>query len=287
MNLKYLLSYLWKVLLCGLAFFAGMALSGVLLPQLGFTPPENPAGTDTLTITLWFLLGSMVLAVLLAPLSRGLRAKGPVRWLILSLFVWVFAAVGMVLESFFFMTTSAVSSLENALFTVLNFLLPAVFLSGAAASLFRPAPEAAPSLASAAPPLQGWLWRILAAILAYPPIYFTFGLLIQPLVSGYYTAGQYELTVPTWGQMIPLQLARSLLFLLVSLPIIARWNGPRRTLWLSLGLAVFACTGFMAVIAAYWFPWQMRLFHGLELLADGLLYAGALTWLFAVEPSRN
>ncbi len=282
-----LLLLLWKLPLCALAFFVGMALSGILLPLLGFAPPEMPAGTDAGTITLWFLLGSMILAALLAPLSRRLPAKGLVRWSILSMFVWVFAAVGMVLESFFFMTTGAVSSLENGLFTMLNFLLPALFLSGMVVSLFRPAPGAAPAPAFAAPDLQGWLWRIAAALLAYPLIYFAFGLLVQPLVGNFYVTGQYELTTPTWGEMIPLRLARSLLFLLVSLPIIARWNGSRRALWLGLGFAIFACTGFMAVITAYWFPWQMRLFHGLELLADGLLYAGVLTWLFTVPASKK
>ncbi len=281
MNIKNILPCLWKLPLCGLAFFAGMALSGFLLPLLGFTPPEMPAGTDAGTITLWFLLGSMLLAAILAPLSRHAQAGGLTRWLILSLFVWVFAAVGMVLESFFFMTTGAVSSLENALFTMLNFLLPALLLSGAVIWLFRPAANANQPLSFAAHSPRDWLWRALAALLTYPLIYFTFGLFVQPLIGDFYAAGQYELTIPTWGQMLPLQLARSLLFLLVSLPLIGFWGGARRTLWLSLGFAIFACTGFMAVLTAYWFPWQMRLFHGLELLSDGLLYAGVLTWLFA------
>jgi hypothetical protein len=287
MNTKNILSYFWKMPLCGLAFFIGMALSGILLPLLGFTPPEMPAGTDAGTISLWFLLGSMLLAAFLAPLSRRLQAGRLAHWLLLSLFVWVFAAVGMVLESFFFMTTGAVSSLENALFTTLNFLLPALFLSGMVTSLFRPAPGTVLAPIFVAPTFQGWLWRAPAALLAYPLIYFSFGLLVQPLIGNFYATGQYELTTPTWGQMIPLQLARSLLFLLVSLPIIARWSGSCRALWLSLGFAIFACTAFMAVLTAYWFPWQMRLFHGLELLADGLLYAGVLTWLFAVSAQKR
>ncbi len=287
MNAKSLRAHLWKLPVCGLAFFLGMALSGALLPLLGFTPPEIPAGTDAGTIAIWFLLGSMFLAAFLAPLSRRLQAGGLTRWLFLSLFVWVFAAAGMVLESFFFMTTGAVSSLENALFTLLNFLLPALFLSGMVASLFRPAPDTVRAPRSVAPVFQGGLWRVLIALLAYPLIYFAFGLLVQPLIGDFYATGQYELTTPTWGQMIPLQLARSLLFLLVSLPMLARWNGSRRSLWFSLGGAIFACTGFMAVLTAYWFPWQMRLFHGLELLADSLLYAGVLTWLFTQEQSAS
>jgi hypothetical protein len=37
--------------------------------------------------------------------------------------------------------------------------------------------------------------------------------------------------------------------------------------------------GFMSVITSYWFPWQMRLFHGLEILADSFVYTGVLVAL--------
>mgnify|MGYP000250598868 CR=1 FL=1 len=285
--MKSLLTYLWKLPMCGLAFFIGMMLGGILLPLLGFRPPDMPTGTDAGTITLWLLLGSMLLAVFLAQISSHLHVRWLARWAILGLFTWIFLAVGMVLESFFFMTTGAVSSLENSLFTMLNFLLPSLFLSGMATSLFRPAPGAATAPTFIPTNLKDWSWRIPIALLAYPLIYITFGLLVQPFISDFYTAGQYELTIPTWGQMIPLQLARSLLFLLTSLPVISFWGGSRRALWLSLGLTIFACTGFMAVITAYWFPWKLRLFHGLELLADALFYAGVLTWLFTKRSLRE
>ncbi len=281
MNFRSFFSNLWKLLLCALSFFVGLALSGILLPQLGFTPPEIPAGTDAGTITFWFLLGSMVLAAALVPISQRFSASRLARWLYLTLFVWVFSVIGMVLESFFFMKTGAVSSLKNGLFTMLNFLLPTLFMSGMVVNLYLPVSGRKLSLNFAPKNLISWLWRILTALSAYPLIYFSFGLIVQPLIGNYYATSQYELTVPTWRQMIPLQLLRSLLFLLVSLPIIGFWNGSRRVLWLSFGFAIFVCTGFMAVLTAYWFPWQMRLFHGMELLADGMLYSGVLTWLFA------
>ena len=103
----------------------------------------------------------------------------------------------------------------------------------------------------------------------------------------YYTQGLYELTVPTWGQLIPLQLARSVLFLAVCLSVIRWWQGSRRSLWLSLGFSFFVLTAFIAVIMAYWFPWQMRLFHGLELLADAMIYTGVLVFLFKPEANRK
>jgi hypothetical protein len=50
-----------------------------------------------------------------------------------------------------------------------------------------------------------------------------------------------------------------------------------------MGVSLFVLTAFMAVITSYWFPWQMRLFHGLELLADAFIYASFLTVLFRTQ----
>lgn len=291
MKLKSSLSYLWKLPLCGLAYFIGMAISGMVLPAVGFPTPEMPAGTDANTIMLWYLPGSMILSLALSFVSRGLRVNWFLRWIILAELTWVFGAVGMVIESFFFMTTGAVSSILNALFTVLSFLSPSLFVSGAIAILFRP-PQTESFLHSlntffSSRNVSQWSWRFVSALLAYPLIYFSFGLIVQPFIKDFYAQGMYELTTPTWGQLIPLQLARSLIFLLISLPVVIWWNGSRRGLWLALGSSIFVLTAFMAVITAYWFPWQLRLFHGLELLADGLVYAGALVMLLGREQAER
>ncbi len=286
MNIKNTLSYIWKLTICGIAYFIGMAISGALLPMIGLQAPEAPAGTDANTIALWFFLGSILIALTLSFVSRRLRANWLVRTVIVAELVWVLGAVGMVIESFFFMTTGAVSSILSASFTMLNFLLPSLFLSAAVAALFRPDPQLGSCLQCLqnfffARRFSDWLWRIPIALMAYPVAYFVFGLIVQPHIQDFYTAGQFELTIPTWGQMIPLQLVRSLLFLIVCLPVVVWWGGSRRSLWLVLGASVFTLTAFMAVITSYWFPWQMRIFHGMELLADALVYAGVLTWLFA------
>ncbi|HEY3313034.1 MAG TPA: hypothetical protein VGK00_15440 [Anaerolineales bacterium] len=72
--------------------------------------------------------------------------------------------------------------------------------------------------------------------------------------------------------------------------MVAWWRGSRKELWLKLGLSIFILTAFVAVITSYWFPWQLRLFHGLELLAGSLVYAGvlaALLWVAARQPTRS
>ncbi|MFN2233341.1 MAG: hypothetical protein ACK2U1_03870 [Anaerolineales bacterium] len=278
MQIKSILAYFWKLPLCGIAFFIGMALGGGLLPMLGLQTPEIPAGSDANTIALWFLLSSVLLAFVLSFVGRNLALKGLGRWLVLFALTWGVGAVGMVLESVFFMETGAVTSTSSTLFTILNFLLPSVFLCGMVTLLFRP--DKINHQPAASFSASEWAWKVLLALVAYPLTYFIFGWLVKPFVMDYYTQGLYELTAPTWGQLIPLQLARSALFLLVCLPVMRRWQGSRRSLWLSLGMSFFVLTAFMAVITAYWFPWQMRLFHGLELLADSMVYTAVLVLLF-------
>jgi hypothetical protein len=282
--LKRSLGYLWKLPLCGVAFLTGMVLSGVLLPLLGLESPPIPAGTDPNTILLWFLLGSLILAFALSFISRGLRGGFLVRWLAMGVLAWTIGAVGMVLEAYFFMSTGAVSSASSAIFTVLNFLLPSLSVAALVALLFRPEDRGGRFVASVcsffrARTIPEWIWRMLAAIVAFPVIYITFGELVLPLVGEYYVQGAYELALPSWSQIIPLQLARSILFLLVCLPVPVMWRGSRRSLVLSLGLAMSVLVGFMSVITSYWFPWQMRLFHGLEIVADSFVYAWVLVAL--------
>lgn len=285
MNFKTLCAYLWKLPLCGLAFFIGLAIGGMLLPMTGLQSPKIPEGTEANMVAMWFLMRSVILAFVLSFVAGNLQAKLLIRWAILAELIWIFAIVGMVIESYFFMTTGAVASLGDALYTIMNFLLPALFLSLMLALLFRPSQPLEPAMyylrdyfKSYNPGMLGW--RVLLALAAYPLVYITFGLIVQPFIQDFYISGQFELAIPTWSQLIPLQLVRSTFFLIFSLPVIIWWKGTQRGLWLSLGFSIFVLTAFMAVITAYWFPWQLRFFHGLELLADALLYAAVLVTLF-------
>ena len=72
MRLATSLKLLYKLPLCGAAFFVGLAAGGAVLPLLGLEAPAMPEGTDANTVALWFLLGNMVLALPLSWLSRRL-----------------------------------------------------------------------------------------------------------------------------------------------------------------------------------------------------------------------
>lgn len=290
MNLKHALGYLWKLPLCGVAFFIGMALSGVLLPILGLEPPVSLLGADPNATLLWFFAGSIILALALSFVSQRLQGGFVLRWLALGFLSWMVGAVDTALDAYAFTTPGAAPSGGSLLFTVLSFLLPGLASAAMVALLFRPE-EKGEALGVNWPAFlhahrgRDWAWRVPALIVAFPVIYIIFGVLLQPLMSVFDALGQsmalrYYLAgvAPSWQQAIPAQFGRSLLLLLACLPVLILWQGSRRSLVLSLGLALFVLLGFTSVIIPGWSPWQVRVFHGLETLADSLVYA----WVLAV-----
>jgi hypothetical protein len=150
--------------------------------------------------------------------------------------------------------------------------------SGAAARLFAPRPARhAPEVAFSE---RGWLLRLALAWATFPMIYLAFGKLVEPLVMDVYRQGLLEMTAPTWGQIIPMQMLRSALLLAAMVPLIRRWNRAPRALWLCLSAAFFLLTGGFYMLQAYWMPVGFRLAHSLEMLADALVYAALLVMLF-------
>lgn len=132
-----------------------------------------------------------------------------------------------------------------------------------------------------------WAWRFLAALLAFPLVYLLFGRLIAPLVMPFYEQGLFGLTLPTWSQILPVLLLRSLLFLLACLPVLILLQAsPRRMFWV-LGLTLFLLVGGLSMLQAYWLPAELRLIHSLEILADELVYAGVLVVLFKLPATTN
>ncbi len=98
------------------------------------------------------------------------------------------------------------------------------------------------------------MWRFLAAFLAFPLIYLTFGRLIAPLVIDYYEQGLFGLSLPGWNQILPILLIRSLLFLIACLPILITWQASKRKLFLTLGFSLFLLVGGLSMLQAYWMP---------------------------------
>jgi hypothetical protein len=116
--------------------------------------------------------------------------------------------------------------------------------------------------------------------LAFPLVYFVFGMMIAPIVVPHYNAGIAGLRIPPIDVVFRTQLLRSLLFLLSALPIIRLWRRSRAQLILALGLAFTATVGLYGLLQASWLPMVLRITHSLEITADSFAYAAVLTLLF-------
>jgi len=283
--LKRLIGYLWKLPLASVVFVIGLTIGGALLPLLGLTPPELPQGVDAETIGLSFALGSLLFGLALAFLAQGVCGSFMLRWLILSLMMWVAYAVNNVIEGSIYSTFAVTSSIQSMLYTGLSLLPPTLGQAAVTAALFKPPPRGPRFGVPLSRPRWGWAWRLAVALVAFPVIYFIFGLMVEPLVREYYAQGQFELALPPLRVILPVQLLRSALFLLVSLPVILRWGKGRAALILTLGFALFVFVGGFSMVTTYWFAWQLRVFHSLEILAAEMVYALVLAMLFAPRDS--
>jgi hypothetical protein len=281
MRLKSWLNYLWKLPICGMAFFVGLILGGMVATWMGLPASGLPEGADQTTLMQYALLGSVVLTLTLASVSWGLSGGFVTRWLILSFLTWIAFGVNTYLEAAIFTTMSAATP-----FTVVMYLFASLFCGAAVAWLFPPETEGTGFLANVKAFFAGrgagaWIWRLLAALLAFPLIYLAFGSLVVPFVVDFYRQGTSQLALPGWDEILPVLSLRSLFFLLACLPVFIVWQESNCRLFVTLGLALFMMVGGLNMLQAYWFPPLLRVAHSLEILADEVIYTGVLVVLLA------
>ena len=227
---------------------------------------------------LCLILGSLVLTVGLAPLARRLRGRFAVRWLALAGLCYVCLGVNTPIEAAIFSNLGGMATIP--VFSI----LPCLLFAATMALLFQPADKGESFLATArrffeGRPAREWTWRIAAAVCAFPLIYWTFGLMIAPAVRPYYEQGQFGLALPSATTIILVQLLRSTLFLVATLPVLIAASGPRRPLVLALGLAFYVLVGLFSMIQTYWLAPTLLVLHNLEIFADSMVYTLALALL--------
>ena len=130
-----------------------------------------------------------------------------------------------------------------------------------------------------------WLGRIALGSLVYFPIYYAFGSIIAPWILSFYDnpSQVFGLTIPPIGVIIPLQLLRGFLYIVALLPIIASLEVSPRSMLLSVAGLIFIAGAFVPYIAYSELPSFLRLVHGLEILADSIVYAAALVYILRIE----
>ncbi len=66
---KFILTFLWKLPLCAIAFYGGTMLGGMVAAGIGLPAPEMPAGADQMVLGQIMLLTSLILAGALAVMA--------------------------------------------------------------------------------------------------------------------------------------------------------------------------------------------------------------------------
>ncbi|MBI2185283.1 MAG: hypothetical protein HYU39_10055 [Thaumarchaeota archaeon] len=193
-----------------------------------------------------------------------------------------------IIEGAFF--TTAISTLDVFLGGVLVGLLITLIEAGLAVVLF-PSGRAETSVRTEVieyfrrKPFPSLLGRVALSALIYFPVYFTFGAIVSPLVIPYYTDPSLglNLRIPSFEVMIPLEFLRGFLYVVALLPIIAVLRLPKRFLFLSVAALLFVPGAFVPFVAGAPFPLFLRVVHGLEILADSLVYGAALVYILKIK----
>jgi hypothetical protein len=276
-------SWLWKLAVCSVAYATGAVLGGMLAMALSLDLPRVPGPVDQALQGILLFPAGLVYSIGLAAMAIGLVGRWWQRWFLLVAFLFVINGIGNAIEGTLFTT------LGGQVGAAVAFLVPSVTCAFAVALLFP-----TPSGMSLAQKFSGFLarskpvplaGRVLIAILAFPVIYLAFGGIVAPIVVPYYEALDF-LKIPPLSTLIPVAHVRSVLLLLVSLPIIIGWEGSRARLILGLGLGHAAAVGVGGLVQATFFPSVLRWVHGVEIFADSMVYAWVLVLLFA-DKSRK
>ena len=277
-TLRTVVGYTWRLPLCTLAYVGGVIASGALVGALGLPLPQLPEQANEQTMGLCLILGSLILALGLVPLARRIRGGFLVRWLALSGLCYVCLGLNTPIEAAIFTSLGGMGSIP--VFTI----LPCLLFGATVVLLFQPLDPHAPFHVMvgrffAGRTLGEWAWRITAAVCAFPLIYWTFGLMIAPVVRPYYEQGQFGLALPSAGAIALVQFLRSVLFLAAALPILIAGAAPRRHLILTLGPAFYLLVGLFSMIQTYWLAPTLLVLHNLEIFADSMVYALVLAVL--------
>lgn len=279
MTVKFTLTFLGKLILGASAFVVGMLFGGMIAGVAALPAPTLPVEMDGEATMIALFIVSPLLVLALYWMGRELVGGWLARSLMLAWLVWIAHVLNNVIEAVVFS-----SFVTSPWFSLVTFTPAVLLCAGVTVWLWPPQRrditfhDAWQTFFRQRTRIE-WVWRLLLAALIFMPIYYLFGLMVAPFVNEYYRQGEFGLALPTLSTLLPVLFVRSVLFLMACLPVLVAWRGSNRSLWLSLGFALFVCVGLLNLLAAHWIPTWVRAIHLLEILADSLVYAGALVWL--------
>ena len=270
------MKYFGKICLWAFSTVFGTMLGGMLSSALHLEQPKLPVPLNPQLLGILCLVGGFMLSFVLTMLLPQLSGKRCTRFIVIAWFVFAWMGINNAIEAHIF------TSMGGGPTVITTMLLQSIFVSGTVALLFGPR-EWGESFSGAVRRLidnrtaAQQTVRLLLMVLAFPVVYFFFGMPVGLMVGRVYQQQSFNLQLPTLNVVIGVQFIRSLIALLAVLPILAIWTGSRQRFAWMFGLNLFVVAGLYGLIQAYWMPWALRSVHLVELFLDSMVYA----WLAA------
>lgn len=269
-----------RIVVAAAAYVVGVVVTGIVAPLAHLPIFKTIPGGSPQQLFVTMLLASPILIVGLLPLASQLRGSWGQRWSAIAVLIYVTLGLNTMIESKIFS-----SLIDGSPFLMsLYYVLPAALV--AACVTFRWGDAGTPS--SRAFDWLGYSWRLVLAWLAFPVIYFFFGMFVGPVVAPYYNSlGALGLHIPEFSVIIRTQLLRSAFFLAASSPAVLLWTKSRGRLILALGLAHAVTVGIFQLAQAWFMVPILRVLHSVEITCDSFAYAAVLGLLFVAAERKQ
>lgn len=288
--MKKLFILVMKVLALTVAMFLCFAVAGPLVAQKAGT-----AGGGQGPVAGPLLLACLLNTIVLTYLIIRSRWSG---WPLISA---VFLA--------FYGTTTLMAQIETAVFVthLPAGILPRLFLAGgvaaapfsivAAVVLGRGRAHTVAPAASvfATFPIAEWLWKLSVIMLAYLVLYFGFGYFVawrNPDVRAYYGGvdegsflGQMAAVLHTQPWLVPLQMARALLWTAIAWPLVRMTTAGRLEGSVAVGCVFAVLMTSMLLIPNSLMPEAVRYTHIREIAPSNFLFGMLLGWMLKQRPA--
>jgi len=166
-----------NVVLAAVAWLAGTIVSGALASALHLPLPSLPHHASAAEGFALFVLASVLLAAGTTQAAWCLRGGFKTHWLALGALLFICVGVNTAIEAVVF--SSTIQPLEGvtlACMSLIHSVLAAAILAR------RPQGLGADPVTMPAFGGLGWSWRLITAGLAFPVIYYTFGMIIAPFI---------------------------------------------------------------------------------------------------------
>jgi hypothetical protein len=229
----------------------------------------------------WFrgtLLSGLLTACALVLVRDGLWVRSRLRGaLTIAWLYWGLSFFSNLIEATVFKVVPLALAVRSAVIVLLVALATAALVEWLT-------PFAAVPIAPKVMAARGLAWRIPLLALAFFVIYIAAGIAIQPWIMSFYA----HRPLPSLQELLVLQFCRGLLAIACVCPWYRQWVRSRsRAVWLSAYVFTALCGWGPLLLPNRYLPGSIRLAHGFEMGAAGVVFGVLTAWMLLKARPRT